>query len=85
MGAASSSSDPTAKFANSGTGPAARFQVVSGIPFTVSSNTKVPHLNADRLDSLDSTDFLRADGTAVRADASNSTGRGRCTSGARRI
>lgn len=65
LGAASSSSDPTAKFANSGTGPAARFQVVSGIPFTVSSSTKVPHLNADRLDSLDSTDFLRTDGTAA--------------------
>ena len=37
-------------------------------PFSVSSGTKVAKLNADRLDSLDSTAFLRATGKAVDSD-----------------
>jgi hypothetical protein len=41
-------------------GPAGAFVVNSGVsPFTVNSTAKVQNLNADRLDGLDSTGFLR--------------------------
>jgi len=53
-------SNPSLKATNTGTGPAGAFEVGSGVtPFTVNSSTKVANLNADKLDALDSTDFLR--------------------------
>ena len=43
--------------------------VASGkTPFTVNSGTKVTNLNADKLDTLDSTAFLRTTGKAADAD-----------------
>jgi hypothetical protein len=45
---------------NTGGGPAGSFVVNAGVsPFTVNSAGKVANLNADRLDGLDSTGFLR--------------------------
>ena len=37
------------------------FNPPAGPPFTVASNKRVPNLNADLLDGLDSTEFLRSD------------------------
>ena len=55
-------------------GPALQLRVLSPsgaarpAPMTVDSGTRVVNLNADRLDSLDSTSFLRSTGKAVDAD-----------------
>jgi hypothetical protein len=59
MFAKTGGSAPALQATNTSTGPAAAFQVGAGVtPFTVSSSTKVANLNADKLDGLDSTDFL---------------------------
>jgi hypothetical protein len=61
----SNSAVPSLNIANTGGRPAARFAVNGGIaPFTVSNATKIPNLNADRLDGLDSTGFLKTTTTA---------------------
>jgi hypothetical protein len=64
---------------NSGTGAALRLEAQSGnpalslpaqtgtAPLAVNSETKVNHLNADKLDDKESTDFLAAHGTADNA------------------
>jgi hypothetical protein len=51
---------PAAQIVNNGSGPAVRMFVNGGAPFTVNSATKVGNLNADKLDGLDSTGFLRS-------------------------
>src|SRR5215213_11456939 len=65
---------------NSGTGAALSLEAKSGnpalslpaqtgtAPLAVNSETKVNHLNADKLDGLDSGAFLGANGTATNAD-----------------
>jgi hypothetical protein len=51
---------PTLSATNTGGKSAARFTANAGIaPFSVSNSTKIGSLNADLLDSLDSTAFLR--------------------------
>jgi hypothetical protein len=58
--ATSVSSSATGLFSNTGGGPAGAFVVNAGVsPFTVNSSTKVTSLNADLLDGLNSTNFLR--------------------------
>src|SRR5436190_13427572 len=57
-----SSTVTTATFGltNTGGGKAATFSVDSGVaPFTVNSATRVSNLNADKLDDINSTGFLR--------------------------
>jgi hypothetical protein len=57
----------TIKFKNAGGGPAAAFVTKAGkAPFTVRGTTKVPGLNSDLLDGLDSSAF-RKTGDAVDA------------------
>src|SRR5436305_8917793 len=69
LGAQSSSASATARFVNSSTGVAANFLVQPGkAPFATNSSVKVPNLNADRLDGLDSTAFLPAGGKAADSD-----------------
>ena len=58
-----STTGPLLGLTNSGTGAAASFNVNSGPPFLVNSSTKVPNLNADQLDGIDSDRF--AQGTTV--------------------
>jgi len=65
---------------NSGNGEALRLEAKSGnpalnlpaqtgtAPLAVNSETRVDHLNADKLDGLDSGAFLGANGTATNAD-----------------
>lgn len=54
------SNGPTLRLTNSGGKPAAAFVTGAGkAPFTVNRTAKVANLNADRLDGLDSTGFLR--------------------------
>lgn len=59
----------TLQLTNTSTGVGATalgLSVASGkTPFTVNSSTKVTNLNADRLDGLDSTSFLRSTGKAA--------------------
>jgi hypothetical protein len=51
---------PTLQLTNGGGKPAARFSTGSGVaPFSVDRAIKVPNLNADWLDGLNSTQFLR--------------------------
>jgi hypothetical protein len=51
---------------NTGTGSALGLKVAAGrAPLIVNSGVKVGNLNADRLDDLDSSDFLRSNGKAV--------------------
>ena len=64
-----SATAPTASVANTGGGPALGLLVNSGkTPFTVSSSTKVANLNADQLDGLDQSSFLRTTGKAADAN-----------------
>ena len=61
-----SATAPALNAANTGGGPALGLTVNSGkSPFTVNSPTKVANLNADRLDGLDQSSFLRTTGTAA--------------------
>jgi hypothetical protein len=54
------SSGPTLSLTNTGNKPAARFVTDVGVPpFTVNRGQKVVNLNADRLDSLDSSSLLQ--------------------------
>lgn len=56
-----STTGPALAITNSGGKPAARFVSNAGVPpIQVSNETKVPKLNADRLDGLDSTSFALA-------------------------
>ena len=56
----SASAATTGVFTNTGGGSAGRFLVNAGVqPFTVNSQTRVANLNADLLDGLNSTGFLR--------------------------
>src|SRR5204863_6463178 len=51
---------PSLAVTNTGGEPAAKFTANAGIaPFAVSNSTKVANLNADKLDGIDSTGFLR--------------------------
>jgi hypothetical protein len=53
-------SAPTLNLVNTGGRPAARFQANGGTAvFTVSNSTKIPNLNADLLDGLDSGNFVQ--------------------------
>ena len=49
-----------------GAGPALRLEVGSGAPLAVNSSAKVAKLNADKVDGLDSSAFLRDGGQVVR-------------------
>jgi hypothetical protein len=53
------------KLIKSGRGPALELRVDSGTPLKVNSDTKVNNLNADELDGVDSTGFLREKGSFV--------------------
>jgi hypothetical protein len=60
---------PTLALTNTGGKPAARFSANSGVtPFSVSNATRVPSLNADLLDTHDSSYFLPTTGKAANAD-----------------
>ncbi|TMJ97529.1 MAG: hypothetical protein E6G67_02615 [Actinobacteria bacterium] len=51
---------PTLALANTGGKPAARFSANAGIaPLAISNGTKIANLNADRLDGLDSSGFVK--------------------------
>jgi hypothetical protein len=73
---------PTLSAVNTGGKSAARFTANAGIaPFSVSNTTKIGNLNADLLDGLDSTSFLRSDHLAADTDSGTCTadsGRGIC-------
>lgn len=64
------------RITNNGTGPAIELKVQPGAPpLSVNSETKVEHLNADSVDGLDASAFLRSDGKAAdssRLDGLNS-------------
>jgi len=50
---------PTLALKNSGGEPAANFNVAGGVsPFSVSNSTRIPRLNADKLDGLDASALL---------------------------
>jgi len=60
---------PTLALKNTGGKPAASFTTSgSQPPFLITSGTRVVNLNADLVDGLDGTDFLRANGKAVDSD-----------------
>lgn len=67
------SSSPMLKLTNTGTGPALQLTTKTTVPpMKVNSSVKVANLNADKLDGLDSTDFLRPSGQIlVQAGASS--------------
>jgi len=50
----------------SGAGPALRLEVGSGAPLAVNSGARVAKLNADKVDGLDSSAFVRDGGQIVR-------------------
>lgn len=52
---------------NTASGPAAKFVSQSGPAIRVSNTAKIPSLNSDLLDGLDSTAFLRSNGNAASA------------------
>jgi hypothetical protein len=57
------------RIVNTGTGAALELRVNAGAPpMIVNSTTKVDNLNADSLDGLNQSAFLRSDGQAVDAD-----------------
>jgi hypothetical protein len=63
---------PAAAVANNGGGPALGLTVNSGkSPFTVNSQAKVANLNADQLDGLDQSAFLRTTGKAADSNLFN--------------
>ena len=65
----SNSATNASKLVTSGAGPALSLVVDSGVaPLAVNSAVKVARLNADRLDGLDATAFLRANGKAANSD-----------------
>ena len=51
-----------------GAGPALNLRVRSGPPMAVNSSSKVARLNADKLDNLDQSAFLRKNGKAADSD-----------------
>lgn len=56
------------KVANTAAQPAANFTAPAGVaPFSVSGSAKVAKLNADLVDGVDSSAFLRSTGTAINA------------------
>jgi hypothetical protein len=60
LGVNSASASPTIAAKNTAGGPAAAITVNAGVtPFTVNSQTKVANLNADLIDGINSTGFLR--------------------------
>ena len=62
---------------NSASKPAARFVTGAGVaPFSVASQGKVLNLNADKLDGLDSTGFIKAGPCAPVASCSGSNAGG---------
>jgi hypothetical protein len=64
-----SATAPALRAQNLGSGPALGLSVAAGhAPFTVDSATKVTNLNADRLDGLDQSTFLRTNGKAADSD-----------------
>lgn len=66
-----STSGPEMKIINNGTGPALALGVSTNRPaFSVSSTAKVPKLNADRLDNLDSTQLQRRIASSCAAGSS---------------
>jgi hypothetical protein len=67
-------SGPTLLVENGGGKPAARFNASSGPPLAVGNSNKIQNLNADRLDGIDSTSFVRGGGTIGRARASVQNG-----------
>jgi len=65
---------PTLALKNTGGKPAASFTSNTGVaPFTVSNGTKVAGLNADRLDGVDSSSFLRKTEKAADSDLLDGT------------
>jgi hypothetical protein len=56
---------------NTASGPAAKFVSQSGPAIRVSNTAKIPSLNSDLLDGLDSTAFLRSNGNAASATNAN--------------
>ncbi len=71
---ASNSATNASKLVTSGAGPALSLVVDSGVaPLAVNSAVKVARLNADRLDGLDATAFLRTNGKADKLDGKDST------------
>jgi len=70
----SNSATNASKLVTSGADPALSLVVDSGVaPLAVNSAVKVARLNADRLDGLDATAFLRANGKADKLDGKDST------------
>jgi hypothetical protein len=61
------SASPAATFQNAGAGPALSLVAGAGQPpFTTNSAYRVPNLNADKLDGLDSTQVMRGNSYAAR-------------------
>lgn len=57
---------PTLQLTNTSTKPAARFTTSSGVaPFAVDRSTRVANLNADQLDAINSTGFVRGKSAQV--------------------
>jgi hypothetical protein len=62
---------------NGGGGPALTLLVNSGVPaLTATSDARIPNLNADLLDGMDSTEFIRGAGQAVGETTTIASGTG---------
>ncbi len=59
---------PVLRLTNQGAGPALELRVQGGPPLRVNSEAVVANLNADKLDGLDSTQFVRQGATAYEVD-----------------
>jgi hypothetical protein len=74
-GLSAGTTGPAFRVTNTSTGTGGSFNVASGHPpFTVNSGTKVANLNADKLDGLDSTGFIRGQGRIVTIDVVHAAG-----------
>jgi hypothetical protein len=74
-GLSAGTTGPAFRVTNTSTGTAGSFNVAAGHPpLTVNSATKVANLNADKLDGLDSTGFIRGQGRIDSIDGLAASG-----------